>query len=317
MKKNNEMQCAWIRWQNFKKMLPSLIFLCGLCGDFVSFLNAQEDIPQPTYANVAYGPDERNVMDVWIPQGMDDKAPFPCVLYIHGGSWINGDKSEPFKKFKYIQTFLPEGIAVASINYRLMGKHPFPAPLNDAARAMQFLKYKSQEWKINKNKIAVGGQSAGGCSSLWLAFVDDLADAKSDDPVAHESTRPVCVFVTQAQSTLDPKQMVEWTGNDVVYKHAMIKTVFGYPDTAKDPDGSLVKKYSPAAQFGAGDPPILFGSSGKETPPAEGDTNHAIHHPGFSTGLQALAEKAGVPFTKISKPKDTIGFLKKHLLENP
>lgn len=272
-----------------------------------------QDVPSPTYANIAYGTDERQVMDVWIPKDMDDKSPFPCVMYIHGGGWINGDKTEPFTKFKYVQTFLPEGIAIVSINYRLMGKHPFPAALQDAARAMQFLKHKSAEWKINKSKIAVMGQSAGGCSSLWLAFSDDMADPASEDPVARESTRVSCVCVTQAQSTLDPQQLVEWTGNDIVYKHHMIKTAFGYPDTAKDPDGSLVKKYSPAAQFNAGDPPILFGVGGNEDAPT--NSQHAIHHPGFATGLKALAEKYDVPFAKSSSPKDIVTFLKKHLTD--
>jgi len=280
-----------------------------------SFSAAGETAPDPTYGNVSYGADERNVMDVWIPKGMDDRAPFPCVFYIHGGGWLNGDKSEVFKKFDYLPALLKEGYAVVSIHYRFISKHPFPAPMVDAARALQFVRSKAGEWNIHKDKFAVAGQSAGGCTALWLAFADDQADSKSADPVARESTRVSCTYVTQAQSTLDSKQLVEWTGNDLVFQHHMIKGAFGYPESAKDPDGILVKKYSPAANLGAGDPPVLYFVSGKESPPD--NTNHAIHHPGFLTGLKALADKAGVSVEKNTEgAKGMLVFLKKHLIEN-
>ncbi len=74
-----------------------------------------------------------------------------------------------------------------------------------------------------QNAHRCNGGSAGACTSLWLAFHDDLADPKSDDPVARESTRLTCAAVTGAQTSLDPKQVREWIVNANYGGHA-----FGY-----------------------------------------------------------------------------------------
>lgn len=66
---------------------------------------------------------------------------------------------------------------------------PVKGPLSDAARPLQFVRSKATEWNVDKERIAASGGSAGTCSSLWLAFHTDMADPKSEDPVAHESTR--------------------------------------------------------------------------------------------------------------------------------
>ena len=93
-------------------------------------------------------------------------------------------------------------------------------PLHDAARALQFVRSKAAEWNIDKERIGASGGSAGACSSLWLAFHDDMADPKSGDPVARESTRLWCAAVVGAQTTLDPQQMKEWTPNSRYGGHA-------------------------------------------------------------------------------------------------
>ncbi len=100
------------------------------------------------------------------------------------------------------------------------------APLHDAARASQFVRSNAAEWNLDKQRIGATGGSAGTCSSLWLAFHDDLADLKSDDPVARESTRLWCAAVNGAQTTLDPQQMKEWPPNIRYGGHAFGKGSF-------------------------------------------------------------------------------------------
>ena len=153
----------------------------------------------PTAADLAYGPLERQVLDFF--QARSDR-PTPLVFCIHGGGWQNGDKSSYSAGVK---NFLDNGTSVVSINYRLMAQAnaqkvtpPVKAPLEDAARALQFVRSKAAEWNIDKQRIGATGGSAGGCSSLWLAFHDDLADPKSTDPVARESTRLYCAAVNGA-----------------------------------------------------------------------------------------------------------------------
>jgi acetyl esterase/lipase len=175
----------------------------------------------PTHGNVSYGKHERNVLDFW--QAKSDK-PTPVVICIHGGGWTGGDKSSYFSRVK---TFLDAGISMATINYRLMKQAneekvvpPVKAPLEDAARAVQFVRSKASEWNIDKKRIGATGGSAGGASTLWLAFHDDMADPKSSDPVARESTRLYCAAVDVAQTSLDPKELLQWMPNYSYGAHA-------------------------------------------------------------------------------------------------
>ena len=140
-----------------------------------------------------------------------------------GGGWTAGSKSG----IGSVADCLKHGISIVSVEYRFIAdaekdgvKPPVQAPLHDAARALQFVRSKASEWNIDKTRIGASGGSAGACSSLWIAFHDDMADPKSDDPIARESTRLMCAAVTVAQTSLDPQQMKEWTPNSNYGGHA-------------------------------------------------------------------------------------------------
>src|SRR5262245_10120887 len=105
------------------------------------------DLP-PTAADVPYGPHSRNVLDFW---KADSDGPRPLVVNIQGGGWVGCDKKLDAAK---VQPYLDKGISVASINYRLTAEVPLPAPVHDAARAIQFLRTKAKEWNIDTDHIA-------------------------------------------------------------------------------------------------------------------------------------------------------------------
>ncbi|MEN3943603.1 alpha/beta hydrolase [Prosthecobacter sp. SYSU 5D2] len=259
-------------------------------------------LPTPTMANVAYGTHERQVMDFW--KAESDK-PTPLLFFIHGGGWMAGDKNRAIAVDKY----LAAGISVVSINYRYVSqahaagiKPPVKAPLEDAARALQFVRSKAGEWNLDKERIGASGGSAGACSSLWLAFHDDLADPKSSDPIARESTRLWCAAVSGAQTSLDPQQMVEWTPNSTYGGHA-----FGFittdPKKRKDQFALFlagreeilpwIQEYSPYANVTADDCPIYMTYG---APPALGqDQKDPTHSANFGVKLQEKLQSVGVP----------------------
>lgn len=160
----------------------------------------QKRAPQlsPTYANIKYGQHERNVLDFWAAQG--DK-PHPLAIYIHGGGFVGGDKSSI--NANMLNDLLNAGISVAAINYRFVQHAPLPAAHDDSVRAIQFLRSKSQEWNIDKNRIGGFGGSAGAQLVMYLAFHDDQADPKSNDPLRRESTCLCCVAPNAGQVTMD------------------------------------------------------------------------------------------------------------------
>lgn len=208
---------------------PAILLTLSIHATFVA--SGADPAPkrkaEPALANVAYGTHARQVLDFY--RAESDK-PTPLVFFIHGGGWVNGDKANPPE----LQTFLTAGISVVSINYRYSTQAhlegvmpPVKWPLEDAARALQFVRSKATEWNINKSRIGASGGSAGACSSLYLALHDEMAEPESPDPIARESTRLWCAAVSGAQTSLDPKQLIEWTPNSRYGGHA-----FGFMDPA-------------------------------------------------------------------------------------
>lgn len=260
-----------------------------------------ESVPEPTARDVRYGVHERHVLDFW--QAESDQ-PTPCVFIIHGGGWMSGSK-ERGNRFASIPLLLKEGISVASINYRYVSQAdpeastpPVHAPLHDAARALQFVRSRAKEWNLDKQRIGATGGSAGACSSLWLAFHDDLADPNSDDPIARESTRLWCAAVLGAQTTLDPAQMKEWTPNSRYGGHAFgIKSAdrrLAFDDflAAREQILPWIAEYSPYALVSADDPPVYLIYS---APPALGeDQKDPTHTSNFGVMLQKHCQESGV-----------------------
>jgi len=243
----------------------------------------------PTFANVPYGTHERQVLDFY---KADSTKPTPLLFFIHGGGWVAGDKSGVGE----LEACLKAGISVVSVNYRYSWQAqlagvmpPVQWPLEDAARALQFVRSRAVEWNIDKQRIGASGGSAGACSSLYLAFHDDMADPKSSDPIARESTRLWCAAVSGAQTSLDPKQLKEWTPNSRYGGHA-----FGFmdPNERKTRDTRFaeflekresvlkwIKMYSPYELVSKDDPPVyLYYSSAPAIGQVQKDPTHTSNY---------------------------------------
>jgi acetyl esterase/lipase len=244
---------------------------------------------EPTQANVAYGEHERHVLDFW---KVESDKPTPLFIWIHGGGFRAGDK----KSFPadLLKQCLDAGISCASIHYRLSDSAPYPAQMLDSARAVQFLRSKATEWNLDPTKFAAGGGSAGSGISQWLAYHDDLADPKSDDSVARQSTRLSCVFPINMQSTYDPREIKRIIPGDA-YKHPALPPFFGRPegwDWDTDPIDekldAMLKDASPITHLTKDDPPVFLMQNAKAATPGN------IHHPKFGEHLKAAADKLGV-----------------------
>ena len=271
-------------------MKPLLIGLLAVAFGFSRACAGEPEQPIPTSSNVPYGPDARNVLDFWKAKG---DGPRPLVVYIHGGGWLTGDKS---KKGPAIKPFLDSGISFAAINYRLAPEHPLPAPVHDAARAIQFMRSKRHDWDINQNRIALTGPSAGACTSMWLLLHGDLADPKSKDPVLRESTRVCAAAVSVGQSSIDPKVIESWLGPNVL-KHPMIPQAVGeksFEEAIKKYDKyrDLYVEFSPINHLDSKDPPLFMTCSAEMDLPSR-DAGHGIHHPVFGVKLKEKSDKLG------------------------
>lgn len=244
----------------------------------------------PTHADLPYGPDERQALDFWAAAG---DGPRPLVVIIHGGGWINGDKR---LKRPPLAPFLDRGISVAAINYRLAPSHPLPAPVHDAARAIQFLRWKGETLGIDPDRIGLTGTSAGACTSMWLLLHDDLADPTAADPVLRTSTRVRAAAVSVGQTSIDPDVIESWLG-PAVLDHPMIFSAVGESSMADvraeaDRHRAIYEEFSPINHVDGDDPPLFMACSAEMDLPAR-NSGHGIHHPLHGVKLKERSDAVG------------------------
>jgi acetyl esterase/lipase len=125
----------------------------------------------PNLANLPYGADARQLMDIYLPAGA---GPHPFVLEIHGGAFKLGDKTAmPVQR-----EILAAGIAIVRINYRFSSTAIWPAQGQDCLDAVAYLRAKGADYGLDSARMALWGQSAGG----FLAVSTAISLAESGAP---------------------------------------------------------------------------------------------------------------------------------------
>lgn len=249
--------------------------------------------PQPNLANIHYGEHERQVLDLWIAPAAA-KAPTPLVIFIHGGGFVSSDKSIITPEM--LLGLLGQGYSVAAINYRYCGPGvPLPGPMLDAGRALQFLRANAAKFHLDPKRVALCGGSAGAGIALWLNFHDDLAQPKSDDPVARESTRVSCSFVWGAQTSYDLRFIKKYVGGRLA-EIDLAPIIFQLPreELYTEKAFALYREVSPYDHVTAGDPPVFLYYDDPLTPlEPDSPPDKGIHHPSFGPPMKEKIESVG------------------------
>jgi acetyl esterase/lipase len=126
--------------------------------------------------------------DLYLPAGA---GPFPLIVNVHGGYWRRGSRDT----FQHWGPYLAErGIAGYTISYRLTkpGKSTFPGVVNDVRAAVQFMRGNAKDYRLNPDRFALWGNSAGAHLASMVALAGDgplFKNAYPDDPHASVSTK--------------------------------------------------------------------------------------------------------------------------------
>ncbi|MGW4681096.1 alpha/beta hydrolase fold domain-containing protein [Micromonospora taraxaci] len=105
--------------------------------------------------------------------------PVPVLVWIHGGAWLFGSPKRPAEWLMEADPFtaaIQAGFAVASAQYRLSGEAPFPAQLDDVKAAVRWLRRHSDTVGVDRERIGVWGESAGGHLASMVALTGDDQD---------------------------------------------------------------------------------------------------------------------------------------------
>lgn len=275
------------------------------------------------YQDVRYGPHERHRLDAYVVGTPDN--PSPALVYFHGGGYVGGDKTEVQTRIP-LEQCLEAGISVISCNYRFISTHPFPAPMNDGTRALQFIRSKAADWGIDPERIASSGGSAGGHIALWNALKGDLAKPDSPDPIERYSTR-VRAFVGFGTQVSKDQRFYEdiYDGPHIQPNLALF---YGIPSIDQLYEEEVLKlaEAASAINFMSPDaPPAFMSYEGIELDtstlkiPADALVGEVIHHPMHGYILKQKYDTYNIPFILRHRgdpvqPGEIVRFLKKHLL---
>jgi acetyl esterase/lipase len=157
-----------IRRNTIHLLVAALMLLFTACKkntDAVVDANAALELK-----NVSYAANAAQIMDVYLPANRTATAT-NTIIFIHGGSWSAGDKADFDSAILYLKTQLTS-YAIFNINYRLANGTSilYTQQMQDIDLAINFIVSKSAEYRINPNKIALVGASAGSHLALSKAY---------------------------------------------------------------------------------------------------------------------------------------------------
>jgi acetyl esterase/lipase len=190
-------------------MLPALLTACSA----VDVLNAT--VSKDTYqleADVPYGPDPRQRLDVYRPINREGLA--PMVVFFYGGSWSSGDRAD----YRFVgEALASRGVVTVVADYRLSPAHRYPAFVQDSAAAVRWAFERAAAYGADPARLFVMGHSAGAYNAAMLAL-----DARW----------------LQAEG-LAPSRLAGWIGLAGPYDFlpigdAQTRIAFRWPDTAPD-----------------------------------------------------------------------------------
>ncbi|WP_187174456.1 alpha/beta hydrolase [Algoriphagus sp. AK58] len=208
------------------------LFACSIDQE-----NSSEILPALEISNTSYGADPRQKMDIFLPAGRSsDKT--PVLIYIHGGAWIDGDKSEFVQVKPLVEQAFP-GFAMISLNYRLYDfvsrQNRFPAQEEDVKSALSFVRSKLAEWNVSDD-ILLSGASAG----AHLALLHGLKNRESD-------IRGLIAF-------FPPTDLTSLFGFNNLTTLGLTEIMGGTPQTVP----TVYQNASPVNFASSDDPPTIF-----------------------------------------------------------
>jgi acetyl esterase/lipase len=166
-----------------------LLLASGGSGCASETYHVQENVSYDSTIGI-YG-----MFDFYEPKSDSGRTNRPAILAIHGGAWRGGDKAWGEQ---FAEALCPFGYVVFSINYRLSSQPnaTWPAQIEDVQKALRYIRAHAARFRIDPQRIASLGMSAGGHLATMVALRDDPASPDGRVNIAvnldgeHDMTMP-------------------------------------------------------------------------------------------------------------------------------
>jgi acetyl esterase/lipase len=217
---------------------------------------------------------ERQKLDLYLPK---EGTNLPLIIYIHGGAFRMGSKEQGVPT-----EYLSLGYAVASINYRLSQHAKFPAQIEDCKAAVRWLRANAARFRLDPNRFAAWGASAGGHLVAMLGTTGDVKEFDVGENLDQSS---------RVQAVVDyfgPTDFLQM--DDHRLPDGMVHNTPDSPESQLiggplQENKDKIAKANPITYVTPDDPPFLI---------VHGDSDPLVpHHQ--SELLEAALKKAGVP----------------------
>jgi acetyl esterase/lipase len=299
------------------KLMASFILALALSPPTSEFTKRDHDPASPMqgHANTE-GRVERNVvfgmysglallMDIYYPAKPNGYG----VIFIHGSGW-SADEVYDAKPLKdgdqtkiYGEPLLQAGYTVFAINHRAAPRFRYPAQVEDAQRAVRFVRFNAQRFGVNPERIgAVGGSSGGHLVSI-LGTLDGKGDPLDKSEVNRVSAKVQCVVARAA-----PSEMISLAGDG---RRAI--PLYGIP-LPQDKQSREYRQFiegSPVTHVTPDDPPflLLHGDADKTVPFSQSEVfEAALRKEGVKVRLVSVPGGGHGPrFDGAKNPPDYIG----------
>src|SRR5208282_4906192 len=133
---------------------------------FATGPNGAQSISNVEYARPSGVP---LLLDGSIPAG---SGPFPTAIIVHGGYWVEGDKTTSIRPLKPLLS--GAGFAWFSIDYRLAPRYRYPAAIEDVQAAVRWVRAHAEQYHVDLSRIVLIGEGAGGYL-VAMAGIDNQA----------------------------------------------------------------------------------------------------------------------------------------------
>ena len=205
---------------------------------YLTRLGTVEKDVQYSYANIF---DLK--LDIYYPSAA--ASPMAVAVYLHGGAWVGGDKSNAASSPE-VTELIKRGFLVASVNYGLAPQFSILEQIENAKCAIRFLRANTSRFGIDPNRIGVIGESAGGHLAAVLGTADQNAGLDSVGGFTDQSSRVEAVVDFYGPTDL----RALFNGYPPVVLQALVGT--------SDPNSAILDKISPLTYVSASDPPFLI-----------------------------------------------------------
>lgn len=196
-------------------------------------------------------------LDIFRPNNITEPA--PLIIFIHGGSWKGGKRSD---YLVYLVAFAKRGYITATVSYRLLGDAPYPACIEDVSDAVRWLVRNSENYGFDPHRIALVGGSAGAHLAMLAAYGWDDSPEQNDTAYVAGTRHLIKALV----NIYGPSDLT----TEYARTHPLVTDFIAH--SFEDGPG-LFREASPVYYLDRNDPPTLIfhGTSDRLVPVSQSD----------------------------------------------